>query len=302
MKMKATRIIVLSLICCITSACSASVFAQQTITVDQVRDVRELKSLPKPVYSWAVHKTVWDLPNAYSYLRECARIAGSIGVDGLYTEQELLLVKALAISAGVGITLQETPLHRTGHSEDPEDWRWFEKELNHLQNFFKLSLELEMPVNAIVLSTEQFKVLHPLNTARQDLFYAVAKNFYPEVSVYGYRTACWKPNSEVDTDVKTVRWYSPHKAIQTELRFNRYYDPEFDRWAVWLSFGWGYDPLWKKLDIDPVHWIHLGRRFAADERIEAAIIFPGLGGSNAVPLADFHEAFCLFVRGATDKN
>ena len=177
----------------------------------------------------------------------------------------------------------------------------FEKEIGHLQKFFKRSLKLELPVNAIILSTEQFKMLHPLNTARQNLFYEMAKTYYPDISVYGYRTACWEANSEVRTDAKTVRWYSPHKAIQTELRFNKYHAmfPEAKRWAVWVSFGWGYDPQWQKLDIDPLHWVYLGRRFAADDRIEAALTFVGFGGSDRVPLDDWHDAFVLFVQGAT---
>lgn len=267
-------------------------------------DLIDLKALPKPMYSWAVDRDVLTNPRNAPFLRECARIAGSLGVNDYYTDLQLLTAAEIARQAGVGLTLNTSPWHRArgGCKDAPDDWADASDEMMWVQEYFRRTKALELPVNCIAYDSECFDTPHPMIAVRLGMMFALAKQAYPSVPLYWYRNGDWPANADAPNEgVRTVGWYRTFSARNTELWLNRWCAefPGTKRWAVWTTLGPGYDHGWSwELDLPASHYWHLGRILAADERVEAVILYPGFYRQKAV---GFHAAFVAYVKGATKQ-
>jgi len=265
-------------------------------------DLIDLKPLRKPMYSWGVDEEVVMDERMEPWLVQYARITGSIGVKDTYTSEALMRASTIAAIAHVGVTLNTSPFHRVGGcNPNPMGWSDLGEEVAYVQEFMIRAMQHGLKVNAILLDSECYKVAHPMVKPRLDLVYNLVRMFFPDVPIFWYRNGDWAPNLTAQCDNSTVAWYRPYSAAYTELWLNKWASakPSEKNWAVWVTLGSGYKPggwSWD-LGLDPIEYRYLGRMIAADNRINAALLYPGPYRRD-VP--GFHEAFVAFIQGATE--
>lgn len=253
------------------------------------------RSLPFTMHSWPVDADLL-IPQNRKLFIECARIAGSFPVSDFYSDDEMMYSATVAQVAGVGITLNTSPWHRTSCDGNASNWDNTGREITWLQDYLIRAVRLGLPVDAIALDSECYKHQNPMVTARNNLVFAVCKTYFRDTPVYWYRNGDWAPQIPADRDSRTVAWYRPYSAAHTELWLQRWQEKNpADEWAMWITLGSGYRNGWQwDLGLDPLEYVYLGR--IARETGNPVLLYPGFYRQK---VTGFHDAFTAFVKGAT---
>ena len=276
---------------------AVSALVDNRIPASVLLDLIDLKRpLPFKMHSWPVDADLLIPANRKVFI-ECARLTGSFPVSDFYSDNEMMYCASVAQAAGCGITLNTSPWHRTSCDGDPSNWDNTGREITWLQNYLIRALKLGLPVDAVALDSECYKYPNPMVTARNNLVFSVCKTYYPTTPIYWYRNGDWAPQIDADHDNRTVAWYRPYAAQNTELWLQRWQEknPAKD-WAMWITLGSGYGPsgwTWD-LGLDDLEYVYLGR--ITRESGNSVLLYPGFYRKKVV---GFHEAFTSFIEGAT---
>lgn len=277
----------------------ATASVTRTIPPEQVEDLRLLTKPEKDLVMYWIDQPILNNPLNIPYLRECARLFGSLGVSFWYTDEELRRAADIARMVGVGLDLNVNPWQITGCRKHPMDFENMDGELEALRDFFLRTIRLGLPVASVVYDAECQRTDHPLVTDRLNMAYNIAKSFHPEAPVYWFYNGVATWLRDAHHDDRSVVLYAPQYATHTELYFNEHHKtyPDED-WSAWITPGPGYEGgrFWWDIGLPDWQYWAFGRWLAGDQRISAVIVYPG-PGRWFVPGG--HVALVGIIRGMT---